>query len=183
MRLYFSRYIKVDCTDGQPRFILKNPGTAFSLIAPNWEVRTKSMVKFFDKAQAELDIGLRNQAKSIVDNLTNNYATLQAHYQAAYLAFASNPCNMESEKAYHEANSYIMKKEFVLRKLEVETRTLSQLEKDARLYEKRLSTAKPKTILSKSPKQAEKLKKLEEAKSLVSQKMIELEDLVSELEN
>lgn len=87
-----SAYKKVKCPDG-PRFILKEPERAFSIHASDWEVRVKALVKFFEKIQTDAEVGIKKRAKSVVKELTENYATLQAHYQAAYVMYASNPCD------------------------------------------------------------------------------------------
>lgn len=180
MRLFFSRYIKVECPNG-PRYILKKPDKAFSLVAPDWKLRTKSMVNFFNKAQGQLEIELANRTKSIVKNLTDNFAALQAHYQAAYIAFTCNPCSEKFEKAFIEANSEIREKEYILREVEVETRKFSELSKKLIKYKKQKLTSK--TKLSKSPKRARQLEKIADAKKSVHGKMTEIEELVSELGN
>jgi hypothetical protein len=120
MRLFLSPYIKVDCPDG-PRYILKNPEKAFAIIAPDWEVRVKALTKFYGEAEA----GIKKKANSIVKDLTENYAELQAHYQQSYIAFATNPCSKQAETVFNDANAEIRKKEFSLKELEIKTGQLS----------------------------------------------------------
>jgi len=113
----FSSTIKVDCPDG-PRFILKHPEKAFAITFPDWDVRVNALVKFFTGSQAKVDPKILKKTKSIVKNLTENYAALQAHYQAAYLAWCGNPCSKEAEKARDDANKMIREKEFALKEVE-----------------------------------------------------------------
>lgn len=89
---------------------------------------------------------MANRTKSIVKNLTENYAALQAHYQAAYLAWCGNPCSHESQKTFEQERKRISDKEFALKSLEEQTKKLQiQAEKKAfSLYEtpKRKTKAK-----------------------------------------
>ena len=64
------------------------------------------------------------KTKSIVKNLTENYAVLQAHYQAAYLGWWGNPCSKEAEKAYNDAKALICEKELSLKKIELDTKKM-----------------------------------------------------------
>jgi hypothetical protein len=119
-----SAYKEVKCPDG-PRFILKEPEKAFSIHAPDWEARVKTLEKCLEKIQIDVDVEIKKKAKSIVKELTENYATLQAHYQAAYLMYASNPCNKKSEEECQEAMKEIRDKTFILSELETKTRNIS----------------------------------------------------------
>lgn len=117
MTLFFSSTIKVDCPDG-PRYILKHPEKAFAIAFPEWDVRINALIKFYSGSEARVDAKILKETKSIVNNLTENYAALQAHYQAAYLGWWGNPCSKEAERAYNDAKAVICKKEFALRELE-----------------------------------------------------------------
>jgi hypothetical protein len=119
----FSSTIKVDCPDG-PRFILKHPEKAFAINFPEWDVRINALVKFYNGSEAKVDPKILKRVKSIVENLTENYAALQAHYQAAYLGWCGNPCSKETEKVYNDAKNKICEKEFALRELESSTSKL-----------------------------------------------------------
>lgn len=116
----FSSTIKVDCPDG-PRYILKHPEKAFAITFPDWEVRVTALVKFYGGSEARVDPKVLKKTKSIVKNLTENYAALQSHYQAAYLGWCGNPCSKEAEKAYNEAKALICEKDFALKELENNT--------------------------------------------------------------
>jgi hypothetical protein len=116
----FSSTIKVDCSDG-PRYILKHPEKAFAITFPDWDVRVKTLVKFYSGSEAKVDPVIFRRVKSIVENLTENYAALQSHYQAAYLGWWGNPCSKEAEKAYNDAKAMICEKEFALKELESKT--------------------------------------------------------------
>ena len=104
-----------------PRYILKQPEKAFAITFPEWDARVEALVKFFTGDEAKVDAKIYKKTKSIVKNLTENYAALQAHYQAAYLGWCGNPCSKEAEKAYNDAKALICKKEFTLRELESDT--------------------------------------------------------------
>ena len=119
----FSSTIKVNCPDG-PRFILKHPEKAFAINFPEWDVRINALVKFYNAPEVKVDPKIVKRVKSIVENLTENYAALQAHYQAAYLGWCGNPCSKETEKAYNDAKEKICEKEFALRELESSTSKL-----------------------------------------------------------
>lgn len=119
----FSSTIRVDCPDG-PRFILKHPEKAFAINFPEWDVRINALVKFYNGPEAKVDPKVAKRVKSIVEGLTENYAALQAHYQAAYLGWCGNPCSKETEKAYNDAKDKICEKEFALRELESSTSKL-----------------------------------------------------------
>jgi len=123
---FFSPYIKVDCRDG-PRFILRKPEKAFSIVVPDWDTRIKAVVKGFKVAEPNLETELRKKVRAIVENLDKHYAELQAHYQAAYLQFCSNPCSRRSNKALERANEEIRKMEFKLREIEIKTEKFLQL--------------------------------------------------------
>lgn len=124
MTWLFSSTRKVDCPDG-PRFILKHPEKAFAIAFPDWDVRINALVKFYNGSEAKVDPKIIKRVKSIVENLTENYAALQAHYQAAYLGWCGNPCSKEAEKAYNDAREKICEKEFALRELESSTSKLA----------------------------------------------------------
>jgi hypothetical protein len=83
IRPFWSPYIPVKCPDG-PRYILKKPENAFSIVASDWDVRLKALAKFYGNQE----LGIKKKAESIVKDLTENYAALQAHYQQAYLTRA-----------------------------------------------------------------------------------------------
>ena len=119
----FSSNIKVDCPDG-PRFILKHPEKAFAIAFPDWNVRIDSLVKFYSGSEVKLDPKVSKRTKSIVKDLTENYAALQAHYQAAYLGWWGNPCSKEAEKSYNDAKTIICEKEFALKDVESNTKKI-----------------------------------------------------------
>ena len=124
MNPFSSPYIKVQCPNG-PRFLLKDPGKAFSIIVPNFDARMKTLIDFFTKATADVDVNFSKRATAIVKDLTENYALLQAHYQMAYMGLWTNPCSPDSTKAYTEAIAKICNKEFLLRELENKTMIVS----------------------------------------------------------
>jgi hypothetical protein len=151
----FSSTIKVDCPDG-PRYILKYPEKAFAITFPDWDVRVNALVKFFSGAEAKTDSKIFRKAKSIVKNLTENYAALQAHYQAAYLGWCGNPCSKEAEKTYNDAKAMICKKEFALKKLESRTLELASQIKT------QLKTKPKAPVLLKAAKKKEGKKRVRE---------------------
>ena len=79
-----SPYIKVDCPDG-PRFILKDPVKAFSIIASDWEARIGAVTEAIGDLETHFGLKVAKTLKSLGEALGNSYAELQAHYQAAYL--------------------------------------------------------------------------------------------------
>ena len=115
---FFSPYIKVECRDGT-RFILKEPEIAFSIVAPDWNVRIGAITKALKEAEVNLEV--KKKVKAIVEDLDKHYAELQAHYQAAYIQFSTNPCGKESNKALEKANEEIRNMEFKLREIELQT--------------------------------------------------------------
>jgi hypothetical protein len=146
----FSSSIKVNCPDG-PRYILKNPEKAFAIAFPDWDVRINALVKFFTGSEVKMDPKIFKRTKAIVKNLTENYANLQAHYQAAYLGWWGNPCSKEAEKAFNEATARICQKDFGIRKLEsatseiakeIEAKRKRELERTDK-YESKWTKAKP----------------------------------------
>lgn len=141
-----SSIIKVNCPDG-PRYILKHPEKAFAIHFPEWNGRVKALVNFFSGSKAQVDPKIFKKTKSIVKNLTENYAALQAHYQAAYLGWCGNPCSKEAEKAYNDAKALICEKEFAIRKLE------SITSKIAHEVKTRLSKTKKKKGSTKKTKE------------------------------
>lgn len=125
-----SDHISVKCPDG-PRYILKKPEKAFAIAAPDWDVRIKALVKFLDNVQVDVDAGVKKEIKSLVKDLSEKYAKLQAHYQAAYLTFWSNPCNKDTEKACQEAMASIREKDYALAAMEIKIEQLSdQVDKE-----------------------------------------------------
>lgn len=130
---FVSPYIKVDCPDG-PRFILKKPERAFSIIAADWNARIKAILKAFKLAEANVEVEVAKRFKGLIENLGRNYAELQAHYQAAYLHFAGNPCSKEASQVLAKANDEIRRMEFKLREIEIKT---EEILKVAKLREKR----------------------------------------------
>lgn len=127
----------MNCPDG-PRYILKHPEKAFAIAFPDWDVRVNALVKSFVGSEVKMDPKIFRKTKTIVKNLTENYANLQAHYQAAYLIWWGNPCSKKAEKAFNEARAGICQKEFALKKLEsatskilkkIETKRKTELER------------------------------------------------------
>jgi len=106
---------------------LRKPEKAFSIVVPDWNTRIKAVVKGFKVAEPNLETELRKKVRAIVENLDKHYAELQAHYQAAYLQFCSNPCSRRSNKALERANEEIRKMEFKLREIEIKTEKFLQL--------------------------------------------------------
>lgn len=125
MPIFLSPYIKVDCLDA-PRFILRKPEKAFSIVASDWNARIKALIKAFQKFEANLEVEVAKRVKAIVENLGRNYAELQAHYQAAYLQFAGNPCDKKANEALARANEEIRRMEFKLREIEFKTEKFVQ---------------------------------------------------------
>ncbi len=117
---------RVDCPDGRPRFILKHPERAFLIAFPDWDVRIKALVKLYTGDQAKVDPHVLKQTKPIVKRLTENYATLQANYQMAYLAWCGNPCSPEAEENFNKERAKILRKESTLKKLEIATVTFKK---------------------------------------------------------
>lgn len=115
---FLSPYIKIECAD-RPRFILRKPEKAFSIVAPDWDARIKAVLKTFQGAEVELGGALRKRVKATARDLDRNYAKLQAHYQAAYLQFASDPCGKKSNEALARGNEHIRTMEFKLREIEI----------------------------------------------------------------
>jgi len=109
MTPFFSSTKKVDCPDG-PRYILKHPEKAFAITFPEWDVRVKTLVKRYSLSEGKAESKILKRTKSIVKNLTENYAALQAHYQAAYLGWCGNPSSKEAEKAYNDAKAKILER-------------------------------------------------------------------------
>jgi hypothetical protein len=136
----FSSSIKVDCPDG-PRYILRHPEKAFAITFPDWDSRFNFLIKFFSGAEARIEPKVFKKTKSMVKELTENYAALQAHYQAAYLGWWGNPCSKEAEKAYNDAKALICKKEFTFKELEINIRKI-----EAKTKIELKATRKPKTV-------------------------------------
>ena len=121
-----SDYKEVLCSDG-PRYILKKPDKAFSIAAPKWDLRIGGLLKYYTNVEASLDTGIKKEIQTMIKDLSENFATLQAHYQAVYLTFCANPCSKEAEKNCQEAMAEIRDKEYRLRELEVKTEKLDKL--------------------------------------------------------
>jgi hypothetical protein len=121
----FSSYIKVDCPDG-PRYILKNPEKAFAISFPDWNIRVRSLIRFFSISEANVGAEIFKRTEAMVKDLTENYAALQAHYQAAYLGWSGNPCSKIAEKKYNDVKAMICRKEFYLKVLESKTSELAK---------------------------------------------------------
>jgi hypothetical protein len=136
----FSSTIKVDCPDG-PRYILKHPEKAFAIAFPEWNGKINFLVKFLSGTEARMDPEIHKRTKSIVEKLTENYAALQAHYQAAYLGWWGNPCNKDAEKAYNDARALICEKEFALKEIEPYTLKIA----------KKVKSELPKSVEKKAP--------------------------------
>jgi len=116
-RFSSSSYIKIDCPDG-PRYILKNPEKAFSIVIADWDANIKGLLKFLADTQVEIGGEIAKKARSIVEQLTEKYASLQAHYQAAYLNYVANPCSKEAEKTLKVANAEIREMASFIREVE-----------------------------------------------------------------
>ena len=115
--MFISPFIRVDCADG-PRFILRKPEKAFSIVAVEWDVRIKAVSEAFAGAKASTNLETAKRLRSIVESLDKNYAELQAHYHAVYLNYCANPCDKEAFESLSKANSEIRRNEFKLRLLE-----------------------------------------------------------------
>lgn len=126
---FLSPYIKVDCPDG-PRFILRRPERAFFIIASDWDVRIKAIAKALESIEPSLEID--KKFTSIAENLGKNFSGLQAHYQAAYLNFATNPCAKEAADFLENANEEIRRKEYNLREIEIKTEKALKLAREKR---------------------------------------------------
>ncbi len=143
-----SDYILVHCPDG-PRYILKKPEKAFAIEAPEWNIRLKPILKFLGKAEADSDTEIKKEIKSLVTDLTEEYAAIQAHYKAAYVGWCTNPCNKEAEKNFQKALEDIREKDFSLREIEVKTEKLSkQLEIRSKIIE---HLPEPRTMYRRIP--------------------------------
>jgi hypothetical protein len=124
---FTSPYKEVRCPDGKPRFILKDPAKAFSILAPDWAVRVGALIKFWDKISANLDADVAKHYESLVDGLDNNYADIRTHYLAAYAQFCTNPCDTDASARLEKANEEIRQREFKLRELEAKMEQLARL--------------------------------------------------------
>jgi hypothetical protein len=113
---------KIPCPDGTIRLVLKNPEKAFAIAFPEWQGRIGAIVRFIGGTQGEANGSLSKRTESIVKELTEKYAALQAHYQNAYLGWCSNPCSIEAEKDYSDARKLILKKEMTLQEIEKNAR-------------------------------------------------------------
>jgi len=120
---FISPYTRFDCPDG-PKLVLKKPEKAFSVVAPDWEVRIKAIAEAFGKAQVDLGAELKKKFKTISDSIGERYVELQMHYLAAYLEFATNPCGRQANRNLTKANRDIRAMELRLRWIEVETERL-----------------------------------------------------------
>jgi cytidylate kinase len=123
---FFSPYIRVDCPDG-PRYILKKPEKAFTIVAGDWEIRIKTLSMFFGEVEKNMNLDIAKRFRAIVENLGRNYAELQAHYQATYLQFAGKPCDKKAYKIYVLANEEIRGKEIKLREIEIKAEKVMKL--------------------------------------------------------
>jgi hypothetical protein len=122
---FFSKYREVHCPDG-PRLVLKDPKSAFSIVAPDWEARVNAVVKAFNDVEASADVQVAKKIRQLAQDLDSNYADLQSHYLAAYTEFAANPCPKESLDKLNKANEEIRQMEFKLREIETKTETLTK---------------------------------------------------------
>lgn len=107
--------------------VLRKPEKAFSIIVADWDARIKAIAKTFEVADAGLELEVAKKFKSIVEDLGKSYAELQAHYQAAYLQFAANPCGKEANNTLAKANNEIRRREFKLREIEIKTEQVMRL--------------------------------------------------------
>lgn len=121
-----SDYKEVLCADG-PRYILKKPEKAFSIAAPKWDLRISGLTKYYTNIEASIETGIKKEIQTMIKDLSENFAALQAHYQAVYLTYCTNPCSREAEKNCLEAMAEIRDKEYRLRELEVKTEKLDML--------------------------------------------------------
>jgi hypothetical protein len=121
----FKSTYKVDCPDG-PRYFLKQPEKAFAITFPKWDARINALLKFYSENAAKVDSSISKETETIVKELTENYAALQAHYQAAYLGWCGNPCSKEAEKEYNAARKLISERDFTLRKIEKDTSEIAE---------------------------------------------------------
>jgi hypothetical protein len=88
--------------------------------------------------------------------LTENYAILQSHYQAAYLGWWGNPCSKEAEKAYNDAKAMICEKEFALKELESKTLKIANQIK-TQLRTKRITKKKKAKAKARVRREAERI--------------------------
>jgi hypothetical protein len=129
---FFSPYKEVRCTDGNPRYILKDPAKAFAIQAPDWQARIGALAKFFNQVTARVSVDVAHEYRSLVDDLDNNYADIRTHYLAAYAQFCTNPCDKVESEKLDKANEEIRQREFKLRELEVKVEQLSKMARDTR---------------------------------------------------
>ena len=115
----FGRYEKIRCPDGRTVLVLKDPSDAFPIIAPEWEARI-NVAKGILRDQIASGVDIRKKLKKLYGELDRINIDLRAHYSATYLAFCSDPCNIEASNRLWEANGKIMKLTNELRKIELE---------------------------------------------------------------
>lgn len=120
-----SEYMVVDCPDG-PRFILKKPSKAFAAQAPTLGVRVTASLGSLLHLQPKLDIDVQRKMQAVAGKFDEAYAKLQADYLAAYVAYATSPCDLEARKHLEDANAAIRRSEETLGKLE---KAISELAK------------------------------------------------------
>ncbi len=108
----------VKCPDGSTRNILKDPKEAFQTEFSTWDARIKAIVNILSNNKADVDADIKKRTESIVQGLTESYATMQAQYCSAYLAYWSNPCSSETEKAWQSERNKILKKQTLLERME-----------------------------------------------------------------
>jgi hypothetical protein len=116
---------KVDCPDG-PRYFLKQPEKAFAITFPKWDARINALVTAYGENAAKLGASISKDTETIVNDLTENYAAMQTHYQAAYLGWCGNPCSKEAEKEYNKTKNMILENDFTLRKIEKDTSEMAE---------------------------------------------------------
>jgi hypothetical protein len=108
---------KIDCPDG-PRYFLANPEKAFSIHFSEWDIRMSQLLNVLSRVSFSGNQNISVRTGTIVKDLTERYAALQSHYQAAYLGWYGNPCSKDAEHRYHEAKDLICAKELELTKIE-----------------------------------------------------------------
>ena len=118
-----SKFKEVKCPDGTKRNILKDPKEAFQTEFSTWETKVKAIANILSDNKADVDAEVKKKTESIVQGLTETYATMQAQYCSAYLGYWSNPCDKETERAWKAEREKILKKQTILEKMEKKLKT------------------------------------------------------------
>lgn len=89
----FAKTVQWTCADGSEPSVFKNPSIAFPLHFSDWVSKQKAAVDVVGAANAKVESDVRLSVNTVLVGLDEANRSMQAHFAAIYLTYASDPCS------------------------------------------------------------------------------------------